>query len=204
MAGFDGQASTSLEVALLFSPRENTAVEVSSIFRESSFAQGTWKLTSSAEGGPWKRSLCAANGREGPGGNFHQVWGPCLYLVCQVELYKDRRLTLSASVPPPHPLLPKENPKASPCQGACIWHSHQTSHLWKPGPAPPTVLTDLKICDHWLEWGISEEGWSWMGGLRNWSGLFCGWISVFLVLPVTSLLLGRAWHAGDVNPDDLV
>lgn len=42
-------------------------------------------------------------------------------------------------------------------------------------------------------------------GLREASGpAFDVWISVVLTLPVTSLLLVRGQHAGDLNPDDCI
>lgn len=134
---------------------------------KASFAQRTWKLPSLAKGGPWKGSLCTVSRREWPEGNFHQVWGPLLDLASQIESCEDRKFNLSTSVPPPPPpLLPKSNPKHSPC-GGCVANIPLWPQVCGNRLAPPQILTNSKTLGHQvghLRRGISaKECGSWKG-----------------------------------------
>lgn len=77
MAGFEGRASASLEVASLFSPRENMAMEVCSIFsmleKPILHRERESLLHRPKEAHERDHCVCAVRRKERPRGNFHQV-----------------------------------------------------------------------------------------------------------------------------------
>lgn len=101
------------------------------------------------------------------------------------------------------PLFPRVNPKPSPWEWVCTWHSSLTSDLWKQ----PSPTHNPDKSQDWRPLSGASQGKNVSQRMRGREGVLeiqtpLPWISVVLNLPETSLLLVRAQHAGAVSPDD--
>ena len=94
MAGFDGQASASLEVALLLSPRDKHGCGSVFYFQRKQFCIEDMKAHFISQRRPVKVVTMCSQWEGRAWRKFRQLWGPRLHLVSQIELYKDRRLSL--------------------------------------------------------------------------------------------------------------